>query len=268
MPGRGAEVLIQNHAVSSYHCSLKTISRSAGRSTTAAAAYRAGERIVDGRTGEVHDYSRKGGVLHAELILPGGRTVDRSDFWNGLETHHKRGDAVLSREVEIALPTELSSEQRQVLATGLAREIADRYGVAADVALHAPRSVSKREIAAGKYHEFDAAGKAHNGNWHAHIMLSACHCDPSGKLGKKAVELDPIHCQRAKIVSAADWIRELVATRSNEALEKAGHAARVDHRSLAEQGIDQIPTSHKGPAVSAIERRGDESFVVARVRQQ
>ena len=129
-----------------YHLSAKPISRAQGRSATGAAAYRAGVEITDERTGLVHDYTRKGGVLHSELILPGGGTADRAEFWNGIEAHHKRGDAVLVREVEISLPTELTAEQRQALAVGYARELADRYGVAADVALHAPRTVTDREL--------------------------------------------------------------------------------------------------------------------------
>lgn len=83
-----------------YHLSAKPISRAQGRSATGAAAYRAGVEITDERTGLVHDYTRKGGVLHSELILPGGGTADRAEFWNGIEAHHKRGDAVLVREVE------------------------------------------------------------------------------------------------------------------------------------------------------------------------
>ena len=92
-----------------YHLSAKPISRAQGRSATGAAAYRAGVEITDERTGLVHDYTRKGGVLHAELVLPGGGSADRAEFWNRLEAHHKRGDAVLVREVEISLPTELST---------------------------------------------------------------------------------------------------------------------------------------------------------------
>ncbi|MCY0389970.1 MobA/MobL family protein, partial [Robbsia sp. Bb-Pol-6] len=78
--------------------SVKQISRSTGRSTTGAAAYRAAERIVDVRTGEIHDYTRKGGVDAAHLSLPGGSTENRAAFWNRLEQHHKRADAVLARE--------------------------------------------------------------------------------------------------------------------------------------------------------------------------
>lgn len=241
-----------------YHLSAKPISRAQGRSATGAAAYRAGVEITDERTGLVHDYTRKGGVLHSELILPGGGTADRAEFWNGIEAHHKRGDAVLVREVEISLPTELTPEQRQALAVGYARELADRYGVAADVALHAPRTVTDRELEKnpGQYHETDPeTGRRHNGNWHAHIMLSACHVQPDGTLGKKAVELDPIHCQRAKIENMADRERARWGELANAALERHGHEARIDHRSHAERGIEAEPSQHLGPAASGYERR-------------
>jgi hypothetical protein len=214
--------------------------------------------ITDERTGLVHDYTRKGGVLHSELILPGGGTADRAEFWNGIEAHHKRGDAVLVREVEISLPTELTAEQRQALAVGYARELADRYGVAADVALHAPRTVTDRELEKnpGQHHETDPeTGRRHNGNWHAHIMLSACHVQPDGTLGKKAVELDPIHCQRAKIENMADRERARWGELANAALERHGHEARIDHRSHAERGIEAEPSQHLGPQAHGYERR-------------
>ncbi|UBU64143.1 MobA/MobL family protein (plasmid) [Acidithiobacillus ferrooxidans] len=246
-----------------YHLSAKPISRGAGRSATGAAAYRAGVEITDERTGLVHDYTRKGGVLHSELILPGGGTADRAEFWNGVEAHHKRGDAVLVREVEISLPTELTAEQRKSLAVGYARALADRYGVAADVALHAPRTVTDRELEKrpDQYHETDPkTGRRHNGNWHAHILLSACHVQPDGTLGKKAVELDPIHCQRAKIENLVDRERVCWGELANAALEHHGHAARIDHRSHAKRGIEAEPTRHLGPAAAGIERRtGEES---------
>lgn len=241
-----------------YHLSAKPISRAQGRSATGAAAYRAGVEITDERTGLVHDYTRKGGVLHSELILPGGGTADRAEFWNGIEAHHKRGDAVLVREVEISLPTELTAEQRQALAVGYARELADRYGVAADVALHAPRTVTDRELEKNpdQHHETDPeTGRRHNGNWHAHIMLSACHVQPDGTLGKKAVELDPIHCQRAKIENMADRERARWGELANAALERHGHEARIDHRSHAERGIEAEPSQHLGPQAHGYERR-------------
>ncbi|HDS1324769.1 TPA: MobA/MobL family protein, partial [Stenotrophomonas maltophilia] len=93
-------------------------------------------RIEDALTGTVHDYTRRQGVAFSALCLPGEQTADRAEFWNRVEAHHKRGDAITCREVEVALPAELSAEKRQELAHGFARHLAERYGVAADVAIH------------------------------------------------------------------------------------------------------------------------------------
>ena len=244
--------------MATFHLTAKAISRSSGSSSTGSSAYRSGEKITDERTGQVHDYTKKGGVLHSEIILPEGGTIDRSKLWNAVENHHKRGDAVVAREVEVSLPTELNEDERQALAVGFARELSDRYGVAADVALHAPRTVTDKDLEKDpeQYHETDPeTGRRHNGNWHAHIMLSACHASPTGELGKKAVELDPIHCQRAKIENMADRERVRWEQLANSALERAGHGQRIDHRSLKAQGIEREPTKHLGPAASEYERR-------------
>lgn len=240
-----------------YHLSVKAISRGAGRSATGAAAYRAGDYIHDERTGLDFDYLHKSGVLHSELILPDGGSANRAAFWNGLELHHKRQDAIVAREVEVALPSELSTEQRQGLAVGFARELADRYGVAADIALHAPRPLSDADLARNpdQYHEIDPVGGQHNGNWHAHILLSACHVSPEGDLGRKAVELDPIHCQRHQLENLAERERARWAELTNHALEQAGHTPQLDHRSHAERGFEHEPTRHLGPAAAGYERR-------------
>jgi hypothetical protein len=240
-----------------YHFSVKVISRGAGRSATGAVAYRAGDYIHDERTGLDFDYSHKAGVLHAELILPGGGSAERAEFWNALELHHKRQDAILAREIEVALPSELSAEHRQDLAVGFARELADRYGVAADVALHAPRPIGDADMKRnpGQYHEVDPELGRHNGNWHAHILLSACHVSPQGELGRKAVELDPIHCQRHRIENLAERERARWAELANRALEQADHAPQLDPRSHAERGLAHEPTRHLGPAAAGYERR-------------
>lgn len=234
-----------------YHFSAKTVSRSAGRSSTAAAAYRAAERIVDERTGEIHDYTRKGGVVASEVILPGGGTMARADLWNSVETHHKRGDATVAREFVVALPAELDADQRQDLARRYARELAERYRVAVDVNVHAPGKEGDQR------------------NHHAHILLSACYANTWGKLGKKAVELDPIHCQRHGLANVVEVERERWEQLANQALEKAGQEARIDHRSLEAQGVtDRAPGVHLGPTATAIERSGRESDVGRRAREQ
>lgn len=251
-----------------FHLSAQAIGRAAGRSSTAAAAYRAGERIEDERTGEIHDYTHKRGVLHSEIVLPGGGTMARAELWNRVEKHHKRGDAVLVRELVVGLPTEIALAARQALAVGFATELANRYGVAADVALHTPRTITDKDIEndPDQYFEIDSiTGRRHNGNWHAHIMLSACHVSAAGELGKKAVELDPIHCKRAKIFNMADEQRERWADLVNAALERAGHSVRVDHRTLEAQGVtDRLPGAHLGPVGSGMKQRGEVSQIEGR----
>lgn len=250
-----------------YHLSVQAIGRSAGRSSTAAAAYRAGEKIIDQRTGVISNYQRKRGVLHTQMLLPGGGTAGRAEFWNRIEAHHKRGDAVLSREIEASLPRELSADQRQALALSFAREITDRYGVAADVALHQPHTVTAKDLKKKpeQYWEIDpVSGRRHNGNWHFHCMLSACYVSPADELGKKAVELDPIHCKRAKIQNMVDWARQRWAELANAALEQAGHDARIDHRSHSARGLAEVPGQHQGPAVSGLLARGEQSDVAER----
>ena len=234
-----------------YHFSAKTVSRSAGRSSTAAAAYRAAARIVDERTGEIHDYTRKGGVVDSLVVLPSGGTMNRAELWNKVEVHHKRGDATVAREFVVALPAELDAAQRQELARSYARELADRYGVAVDVNVHAPGKDGDQR------------------NHHAHILMSACYCGPTGNLGKKAVELDPIHCQRQKLPNVVEVERERWERLANQALEKAGQDARIDHRSLEAQGIyDRAPTVHLGPDATAIKRRGGVSTIEERAKEQ
>lgn len=242
-----------------YHLHAKAFRRKDGRAATAAAAYRAGELIVDERTGTEHDYTRKSGVLGATLLLPGGATEERAAFWNRVEKHHRRGDAVTAREVEISLPHELGDDQRQALALQFARELSDRYGVAVDVALHAPRMVSDRDLERNpdQFHMTDPeTGKRHNGNWHAHLLFSACHVELDGKLGKKAVELDPIHCQRHKIPNMTDKERGRWCDLQNAALDAARAAMRVDNRSYEARGRDQEPTVHLGGYAARMRRAG------------
>lgn len=236
-----------------YHFTAKAYSRSGGHSSTAGAAYRAGVRIEDALTGTVHDYTRRQGVAFSALCLPGEQTADRAEFWNRVEAHHKRGDAITCREVEVALPAELSGEKRQELAHGFARHLAERYGVAADLAIHEPSKGGDER------------------NHHAHILLSACSVNPDGSLGKKAVALDPIACKRAKQPTLADREREHWAKFVNSMLAAEGVAERVDHRSLLDQQVEAVEkddfakaaklsrpaTKHEGKAVTQARRRGE-----------
>src|SRR3546814_247306 len=152
--------------MASFHLAVKAIGRSAGRSATAAAAYRAGVEITDERTGLVHDYTRKQGVEHSELMLPTDApewAADRERLWNAAELAETRKNATVAREYEIALPVELSADERRELALGLAREISERHGVAVDVSIHAPgREGAQR-------------------NHHAHLLTTTRRLGPGGR---------------------------------------------------------------------------------------
>ena len=130
--------------VAIYHLSVKLITRGAGRSATAAIAYRAAERVPDERTGLVFDYSRKRGVEHTEVVLPSavaeaaGWARDRVRLWNAAEAAENRKDSRVAREYEVALPRELKAAERLQLVRDFAREIAERHGCAIDFAIHAP----------------------------------------------------------------------------------------------------------------------------------
>lgn len=218
-----------------YHLSVKAISRSAGRSATAAAAYRAGVEITDTRTGEVHDYTRKRGIVSADLVLPVGApewAADRSALWNAAEHAERRKDACVAREYEVALPSELSAAARRQLALDFAQEMADREGCAVDVAIHEPSKGGD------------------NRNHHAHIMRTTRKVEAEG-LGAK------LDTEKAGRNRAADLeaVRARWAELTNERLRQHGIEATVDHRSLKAQGIDREPTQHLGPTATAIERR-------------
>ena len=220
--------------MASYHLSVKTISRSHGRSATAAAAYRTGARIADERTGMLHDYRRRTGVESTWLLLPANApdwATDRAALWNAAEWAETRKNSTVAREFEIALPAELDAGERQRLAVDFARELVERHGCAADVAIHQPgRDGDQR-------------------NHHAHILLSTRRLTTAG-FAAKTRELDDL-----KTGEIGRW-RERFAAMQNAYLLHHGHAAQVDHRSLEAQAIDREPTIHLGPTATALERRG------------
>lgn len=216
-----------------FHCQAKAISRAAGRSATAAAAYRAGVCLKDERTGEIHDYSRKKGIEYSEIITPDGSTTAREQLWNAAEIAEKRKDAKVAREWELALPDELSEKERIEVARDFAKAICVTYGVAADLCIHAPGKDGDKR------------------NHHAHI-LTTTRSYQNGQLGEKTRVLDSPKTSGKEVES----MRKVWADIANRALEKAGHEVRIDPRSLKKQSIDREPTRHLGPAATAMERRG------------
>lgn len=219
-----------------YHCSVKSVSRSQGRSATAAAAYRAGAEIADERTGEVHDYTRKQGVIHAEIVAPEGVSVDRESLWNQAEAAEKRKDAKVAREWELALPHELDRKEQIALAKEFAGKLVERYGVAVDVCIHEPHREGDQR------------------NTHAHLLTTTRQITPEG-LTAKTRELDSPKTSGAEL----DAMRGAWADCCNRAYERAGLNIRTDHRTLKAQGIDREATTHLGPTATQMERRGAES---------
>lgn len=234
--------------MSIYSASLKTISRSAGRSATAAAAYRLGGVIEDERTGECHDYSRRGGVESTFAFAPEGTApLSASKLWNAAEAAEGRKNSTVARELLVALPHDLDPAQRESLTRSIAAQVADRYGVAGSVGIHAP----------------DAEGDQRN--FHAHILFTTRSVDQDGNLGAKTRVLDDKKIGPAETI----WIRKMVEQETNAALEAAGVESRVDCRSLKDQRaaalemgnhqlaqeLDRAPQTHEGPKVTDIRRK-------------
>ncbi len=211
-----------------YHLNAKVISRSNGQSATSAAAYRAGEKIHDERTGLTFDYTRKKGVYATEIIAPENAphwTGDRAQLWNAAELIEKRCNSRTAREFDIALPVELTHPQKQALVRGFVTENFVNKGLVADIA----------------FHEIDTH------NPHVHIMITTRAVDENG-LGAKDRNLD-----RKDFLLK---LRESWANHVNQALESIGIDQRVDHRTLEEQNINRIPQIHLGANVAAMMKRG------------
>jgi len=220
-----------------YHFSAKVISRAAGSSAVAAAAYRSASRLHDERLGRHHDFSNKTGVVHSEVMLPenaSGGWQDRGQLWNHIEAIEVRKDAQLAREIEFAIPREMTEEQGIALARDfVAREFVDR-GMVADLNVH-------WDIGA------DGLAKPH-----AHVMLTMREIiiDSDGESGFSAKVRD---WNRTELL--AHW-REAWAAHVNERLAALDIDASIDHRSLEAQGIDLEPQHKIGPAASRMAAQG------------
>ena len=216
-----------------YHLSVKPVSRGAGRSATAAAAYRAAERVEDHTTGQVFDYTRKCGVEHAEIVLPveaAKRDInwarDRQQLWNAAEVAEKRKDARVAREYEVALPQELTKAQRLELTRTFSQELANRFGGAVDFAIHKP------------HREGDER------NFHAHILTTTRQIEATGLGAKTSIEWADTDRAKQGLSPAKEevtTIRERWAVLANEKLQSLGHESRLDHRSLDAQGEQRTP---------------------------
>ena len=222
-----------------YHFSVKNISRSAGRSAVACAAYRSGEKLIDERYGKEQDYTKKTGVDFKNIYAPiytKPSLTNRQTLWNAVEKAERRKDATLAREFEIAFPHELNQRQREQLLDELCSQIVNRHSVVVDAVIHAPHT----------------RGGSDERNYHAHIMFTSRHIDQDtgGFSSKKNREFNKE--QSAETIK--QW-RSDFADLCNKYLEQANSLERVDHRSNADRGIDLEATWHEGVAVTAMKRR-------------
>ncbi|TBG96421.1 Ti-type conjugative transfer relaxase TraA, partial (plasmid) [Rhizobium leguminosarum] len=218
----------------------------------ASAAYRAAERLTNERDGLTHDFSNRQGVEHAEIVLPARSSahwaMKRSALWNAAERAEKRSDARIAREFEIALPHELTAEQRLALTRAFAADLANRYGAAVDFAIHRPGEGSDIR------------------NSHAHLMMTTRQVTEAGLGDKTLLErenrwllanhLPPSQLQLKDLRQAWEHL-------ANTHLERAGLDIRIDNRSHLEAGITIEPTEHVGVHATQINRQGG---AVSRVR--
>lgn len=224
-----------------YHFSAKLVTRTSGRSAVGAAAYRSGQALQqEGIAGVLHDYTRKAGVAHSEIVAPIAAptwVMDRAILWNHVDSMERRKDAQLARELEVALPIELSkSEQVELVREFSKSELVSR-GMVVDFSVH---------------HDNPQ-------NPHAHLMITLREVGRDG-FGDKQRDWNEKALLR-------HW-REAWASVTNEHLAMAGHEARVDHRSHFERGIQLEPTRKIGIGV---ERQGDEQlpkYLAERVAEQ
>lgn len=202
-----------------YHLHAKVGSRSGGKSAVASAAYRSGESLEDNEYGVERDYTRKQGIAYTDMIAPAGSpawATERQELWNMVEATEKRKDAQLYREVEFSLPVELDRDSQIDLVTKFVTEQYVARGMVADIAIHDKK----------------------DGNPHCHVMLTTREISPDG-FGKKVREWNDKELLK-------EW-RKQWADCANNALEMKGEKSRIDHRTLEAQGIDRLPTVHRGP---------------------
>ena len=225
-------------------------------SAVGASAYRSGEILKNEYDGVTHDFTRKRGIAHTEILLPPHAPpdfADRSTLWNSVEKIEKAKNSQLAREIEVALPVELDREKQIQLVREYVQDNFVSAGMCADIAFHDKK----------------------NGNPHAHIMLTMRPLEQSGEWGaksKKEYILDK-NGQRIKLkngsfktrkVDLTDWNdkdkaevwRQAWADVTNRYLAEQNIPQRIDHRSYERQGIEQIPTVHMGVAATQMERKG------------
>ena len=254
------------------HIATKAISRKAGQSAVACAAYRAGDVLDDAKYGKTHDYSKKSGVMSSDIVLPFslkalGVSVDRETLWNTAEAAETRSDSRVAREWLINLPHELSEEERHSLAINFAQKLCDDMDVIADVCIHRPVMKLPFDPNVPPSSKYLREGEENPDprNFHAHILVTT----RAPTIGpNKTLAFDP------KLKTPFEWsnkkrkahdlpssmqeikrIREMWVDTANKVLAEY-HLPLMDARSYKDQGLDQQPTIKMGVEATAMERRG------------
>ncbi len=281
--------------MSIYHCSIKIISRAGGRSAVASAAYRSGERLLNEETGTVHDFTNKAGVVMSEIMLPVNAPreyLDRQTLWNEVQKVEKRVDAQLAREVEVALPKEMTRDEHIECVRDYINENFVSKGMIADWALH----------------------DKNDGNPHAHIMLTVRNIDENHNWCAKQrtvfanarnsegtpiynpslptydwhdkentekyriPKLDSEGNQKTRVRKGkgTEYLWEKISISENDWNDRANanmwrkswakycnkylsNEKRIDHRSNKERGLEELPTIHEGYVARQIEKWGGVS---------
>ena len=231
-----------------YHFHVGQIKRSAGRSAVEAAAYRAGEKLYSEYYGLTSDYTRKGGVIHSEILLPPhapSEYADRQTLWNAVEEVERNKNAQLAYSFDIALKNEFSTDENITIARQFLLENFVSRGMIADFAVHQP----------------DKDGGI--ANPHFHVLCPIRPLNPDGTWGAKQRR---VYREDGKFdaVPTTDWgrpetleeWREAWAALCNAKFEENGLTCRIDHRSYERQGVGQLPTVHEGVAVRQMEAKG------------
>ena len=244
-----------------FHLSVTQTKRSAGQSAIASAAYRAGERLYSEYYGEYSDYTRKGGVICSDILLPSHappKFADRQTLWNAVEKAERGKNAQLAYSFDIALQNEFSLEENIALARQFLLENFVSRGMVVDFAVHQP--------------DREDGGIP---NPHFHVLCPIRPIEQNGKWGlkqRRVYELDEdgnrIRDQNGEFVFNAvpttDWgspetlehWREAWAEMCNAKFAEKGLDVRIDHRSYERQGVDLLPTIHEGATVRAMEKKG------------
>ena len=231
-----------------FRLEITPLSRSQNRNAIAAAAYRAGQRLVDdcdysSKTRKVFDYRRRGGVVATGVILPEHTPscfYDRQTLWTAAEKAETRKNSRVAREALISLPHELTDKQRQEAVERFCKHLVGRYGAGVDYAIHRPHKDSDSR------------------NHHAHVLFTTRAFTHEG-LGAKIRALDDKEQGKAEI----NHMRSVWEKIGNNALQQANRPERINKKSLEAQNINKLPEPKQGAIATSKQRKQQHSYAGA-----